>query len=479
MNGFKALGALLPHHRADISEEGVYTRGDIHRTMLKTALTMLPATLAMSGYNIADSYFVGQLQDAGAMAAMSNTGPIVMLVGCIFMGVGTGIMANLSHALGRKDAVGARHLVSAGLLLAVLVSLVLCVGGLLGGSHLFRWMGAQGETLTKTQQYMNIWFIGCVTSVLSMEGNTLLITAGLPHLSSAMSMTAMIINAVLDPVMIFGWGPIPAMGIIGAAVATVASQAISAIVNLTLLHRCGLLSFAPIPLGEIVRLWRVIVRYAIPAALGNLLMPIGMYITQRLTYDLSHLVGYGDDLIAGIGMASRLEMVAFVFPMSLGRALMPMIGQNYGARLYSRVRSCFYFSTAVAQGILLVTAVILCLGFRHLAPWLAPGQPRVQEVMTLFMTIVPFGFGCTESMRFAGFALTGCGHPRMDAILKSLRVLALQLPLSWLALQMESINMVMVARLLTDIGSFTIAFLLALRCVRSLPQDGDEIKESA
>ena len=204
-------------------------------------------------------------------------------------------------------------------------------------------------------------------------------------------------------------------------------------------------------------------------------MPIGMYVTTRFTYDLSKIRGYGDDLVAGIGMASRLEMVAFVFPMSLGRTLMPMIGQNYGAKLYSRVKKCFYFSTAFAQAFLMLMALVFCFGFRYVAPLLAPGQPRVQEVMILFMHIVPFGFGCIEAMRFSGFTLMGCGHPRTDAVLKILRVAVLQVPLTGLALYLESINMIMFARLLTDVFSFIIAFSLALHCVRKLPEDGMEI----
>lgn len=456
-------------------QAGVYTRGSIEGTMLKTALTMLPATLALSGYNIADSYFVGQLKDAGSLAAMANTGPIVMFVCCIFMGVGTGIMANLAHALGRQDALQSRRLVSAGLIFASLCAIVLCIIGLCGGNWLFGLMGVEGETLVKTRQYMDIWFIGCITSVLSMEGNTLLITAGLPKLSSLMSIIALGVNVILDPILIFGLCGFPAMGIYGAAIATVASQAVSATVNMVVLYRQGLLSFERIPFGELLRLWRIIIRYAIPATLGMLLMPIAMYITQRLTYDLSKQLKMGDDLIAGIGMATKLELVAFVFPMALGRTLMPMIGQNYGARLYSRVKKCFYFSSLFAHSFLMFMAVLLFFFFRYFAPMLAPGQERVQDVMIMFMSIVPFGFGCIEGTRFAGFTLTGCGHPRSDAILKVVRVLAFQLPFAYLALVLQSIPMIMVGRLLSDVLGYALAFWLAWRCVKRLPADGVEI----
>ncbi|MBO7532967.1 MAG: hypothetical protein J6T46_03185, partial [Victivallales bacterium] len=83
--------------------EATYTHGSIGWTMFRTAIEMLPATLAMQGYNMADTFFVGQLHDEKPLAAMGFTFPVVMLINGVFFGLGTGVMTTLAHALGRQD----------------------------------------------------------------------------------------------------------------------------------------------------------------------------------------------------------------------------------------------------------------------------------------------------------------------------------------------------------------------------------------
>ena len=108
-----------------------YTQGSIAATMLKTAVAMLASTLAMSGYNIVDTYFVGHIPgDEGPLAAMGFTFPVVMFIGCIFHGFGTGCMATMAHAVGQKDMKGAAQLVTSGLITLVFMSLFLAILGI-------------------------------------------------------------------------------------------------------------------------------------------------------------------------------------------------------------------------------------------------------------------------------------------------------------------------------------------------------------
>ena len=439
-----------------------YTRGNIGKTMLKAAFAMLPATLAMSGYNITDTYFIGQLGSAIPLAAMGYTFPVVMLVGCIFHGLGTGTMANLAHALGRNDSRQATALVSSGILLVALVAIVLAGLGILGADQIFIRLGAKGETLFQAQTYMNVWFAGSITAAISNEGNKILIAAGAPRVSSTMMVLGMLINALLDPLFIFGWGTIPAMGIKGAAIATVASQALSACVILVILQHRGLLSFHSATWSGTARCWRMISKYGIPAILGMLLMPLANFVITKITAE------FGDVAVAGVSAASRLEMVAFVFPMALGTTLMPMIAQNYGAGLYQRVRDCLRFSMTFAFLFLFPMGLIFAIFAPNLVVFFTP-EESVQKIMIAFMRIIPFGFCMVECMRFAGFALSACGHPQADAWLKALRILGMQIPFSLLALYFQSLNGVFWARLLSDILGAIITMAFAWQMLRQLP----------
>jgi putative MATE family efflux protein len=449
-----------------------YTRGSVGLIMLRTACAMLAGTLAMSGYNIADTFFVGQLGGEAPLAAMGFTFPVVMFVSCIFHGFGGGIMATMAHALGRNDGKQAALLVSSGMLLVSIIAISLALFGVLSANWLFAALGAEGETLEQVRRYMDVWYWGCFTAGLSMEGNKALIAAGKPKSASAMTILGMLVNVALDPLFIFGLGPLPAMGIRGAAIATVISQMVSAGAIIIILRRAELLHFRRIAPSVLFRAWRAIIRYAIPGILGMLLFPIGNAVTTRIT------ASFGDVAVAAVSAASRLEMVAFVFPMAVGITLMPMIAQNYGAKLYSRVRQCLRFAIATAVFFLIIMGLVFVIFAPKIVVYFTP-EESVQQIMIVYLRIVPYGFFMIEIFRFAGFAFTGCGRPNTDAWLKAMRIVALHIPLSLLAMFLGSLPGLFWARLASDVIAGSIAVTLAWRFVHRLPADGEEIKPQA
>ena len=351
----------------------------------------------------------------------------------------------------------------------------------------------ENHTLELVKQYMNIWFMGCITCGLNMEGNKWLIGAGHPRLSSAMTVMGMLINTVLDPLMIFGgeachahmlahsWSGlhgaidllmpmvhwIKASGIAGAALATVLSQVVASAVIIVILRRTRLLSLRPLPFREGREAAATIVRYAIPAVLGMLLFPISNYVTTWITGK------FGDAAVAGMSAAQKLEGVAFVFPMAFGTTLMPIIAQNYGARLYSRVRTAFKFAVSVAFGFLSVAAVLLFF-FGHLIVPFITKEHSVQVVMIQYMRIIPFGFAMLEITRFGGFTLVGCGHPMMDTALKTVRIAGIMIPLYMVVYFTRWMPGIYYARLLTDISGGLLLFSAAWIMIHRLPEDGLE-----
>lgn len=445
--------------------KAVYTTGSIGKTMLKTAFSMLAGTLAMSGYNIADTYFVGQLGRI-PLAAMGFTFPVIMLIGCVFRGLGVGVMTTAAQALGSGNNTKAAKLITSGLLLIFAVSVFFAVAGINCIESTFSVFGANDEVMPDIRAYMTVWYLGCCTASLGMAGNDLLIAAGDSKIASAMMMGGMIVNVVLDPLFIMGCGPVPAMGIRGAAIATVASQFISALVVLAVLaRRHGLILFSGMPFQILKTTWTVIVRYAVPSTIGMLMMPIGSAIVTKVT------ACFGITAVAASAAAGRLEMVAFVFPMALGIALLPMIGQNYGARLYSRINQCRRFAMRFAFLFLAVMGVIYIIAAPQLVRLFSP-DPEVRKLMVLYMRIIPFGFGMIEIHRYATFFFTGCAQPAVSAWLNALRILVLMIPLSLFALWLDSLPMLFAARMLADVLAGGIGCWMAHRMTRSLPEDG-------
>ncbi len=443
-------------------KEAVYTRGSIGGTMLKTGFAMLAATLAMSGYNIVDTYFIGRLPGAIPLAAMGFSFPVVMLTGCIFRGLAIGVMSTSAQALGAKKHDKAVKLIGSGLLLITFFSIALGIVGMMTKQYIFEAFGASGEALELVQQYMNIWFFGCLTASLSMAGNDLLIACGASKTASAMMMAGLVLNTILDPLFIFGWGIVPAMGIRGAALATILAQCASTVAVLYLLYkRYGLLEFKPIPYRTIRGAWGTMVRYAFPATLGMLMMPLGAAVITRIT------AAFGDTAVAATAAAGRLEMVAFVFPMALGMSLMPMVSQNFGAKLYQRIRDCHRFAMTFALFYLLFMAVVYALFARYLTP-LFSTDPEVQKIMTHCMRIIPWGFAAIEIHRYSGFFYTGCGRPAASAWLNALRILGFMIPFSLIALCFHSLTGLFVARLLADVLAGIVGYFVSRRLVESL-----------
>jgi len=445
--------------------EAVYTKGSIQGTMLKTAFAMLAGTVAMSGYNIVDTYFVGRL-GTEPLAAMGFTFPVIMLVGCVFRGLGIGVMSTAAQALGRGHKPKAQVLVTNGIWLTAGVSILMAALGILTQRWIFgSVMGAKGEVLELVNGYMTIWFAGAFTSSLGMTGNDLLISAGDSRTASTMMVLGLVLNTILDPLLI---DPRFAdMGIRGAALATVAAQFASAVAVLAILCvKQKLLRLTMYQWKMVRSAWALVVRFAVPATIGMLLMPIGSAVITAITAE------FGDEAVAATAASGRLEMLAFVFPMALGISLLPMIGQNYGARLYSRIRTCHRFSMWFAFIFLESMAVIYFLTRRYTVVWFSH-EENVQQIMMISLAIIPWGFGMVEIHRFSGFFYTGCGRPTTAAWLNALRIVGLMIPFSFIALWLRSLEGLFLARFAADTIAGVIGWVLSGRMVDHLPADGE------
>jgi putative MATE family efflux protein len=476
----KCYAALI---RGRKGENKTYTKGPIGATMLRTALVMLPGTLAISGYNLVDAYFVGRLDGDAPMAAIGLTAPLVMICGCFFHGLSAGVMTTTAQSLGGNRRWRAEQLVSTGLFLITLVSLSFAIIGPLVTRAVYgSVMHASPEATHLATRYMDIWFWACVSSALGMSGNNLLVTANDSKMASATMVLGLASNAFLDPLFMFrkeicgfplGFG----LGVTGAAWATVTAQIIGTTPVLCILwKKHHLIRFRAIRFVKLASLWKRIISFAIPACLGSLMLPIGQFI---MTWITSH---FGDVVIGAVTAAQRVQVIAFFFPMSLGVSLMPMIGQNYGARLYSRINGCRRFAMRFAFFYLVTMSVIFFLFAPEIAgKFLAdPDKVEMRAVMAFALRILPWGFAFLEAHRYSGFFFTGCGRPMAAAMLNAMRILGFLAPLSLLVLlyfrltgnEDTALTLLLVSQMAADVFAGTIAIILARRLTRRFPSDG-------
>ena len=270
-----------------------------------------------------------------------------------------------------------------------------------------------------------------------------------------------LINVVLDYVMIFGYLGFPAMGIQGAALATVISQTIVLFVAIYIVHyKHRLIRRISFRFKRISIAWYRILRMGIPSVLSTILTPISAGVVTRI------VSGYGDPAVAACGVASRIEMFAFMIPMTVGMSMVPFVAQNFGAKRFDRIRIARKGTMIFALIFGLAAAGVFFFVIKHLAT-VFTSDTEVEKVLISYICITCFGYGFLEVHRYSGFCMTGIHEPVTSALLNIVRVFILLVPLSLLGSVTIGLSGVFYGRLLTDILSGIIGIIWSGRVLKS------------
>ena len=443
-------------------ETPVLVQKSVPRALFSMAFPMLAGTFAMNAYGLTDAWFVAQLGTL-PLAAMGYIFPVVMLLTCVARGVGAGVTVLVANSVGRSDHSDAARVLTHGVVLTVLMSILMSIGGYLLLEPLFLKLGADQKLMPLIRGFMVIWYIGAVSMSLPMLGSGVLISVGDSKAASLFMIVGTLLNLVLNPIMIFGYFGWPAMGIRGSAMATVVAQTISTVWLMDLFWRKHrLFAWSTKGLG---RSARRITRFAVPSILSLILMPISASIITKI------LSGFGHEAVAASGAAGRIEMFAFVVPMALGISLTPFVSQNFGAGCMDRVRQAQRVSTLFALGYGAFVTVAFFAGARWLAS-VFTDDPKVADTLVLYIRIISFGYGMMEVHRYCGFFLTGMYRPAEATVLNAVRVIVLLIPCSYIGAHYWGIAGLFGGRLLTDIVVGCIGLAWVAHAIRHVGAEG-------
>lgn len=425
---------------------GRLTTGPIRGHLISMTMPMVWGILSIVAFNLADTYFVGQLGTA-ELAAMSFTFPVTFFFVSIAIGLSAGASSVVARMIGEGDPERVRRHATDSLLLGVVAVLIFGTLGYLTIDPVFTAMGATQASLPFIRDYMEIWYLGMAFIVIPMIGNGVLRATGDSKFPSYVMMTAAGINIILDPILIFGLLGFPRLEIQGAALASVIANAGTLFAGLYVLHgRERLLTIRIGSAQMLARSWRRVMHVAVPAALTNTVTPAATAIITAL------VAAYGDAAVAGFGIAARTEALALIVMFAMSSIVGPIAGQNWGGGHYDRVRELLshVFRFSMAYG--LSVAALLAIA----APFIASlfhEDPAVQEVTVLYLWVVPV------SLAFYGFQFNvsaifnGLGMPAYGLSLSILRMLLLYVPLAWILGQNFGLN-----------GIFAAAFIANLLC---------------
>ncbi len=402
---------------------GRLLQGEVTASLREMSLPMVVGLVAMIFVNLIDTYWVSRL-GTEALAAMTFTFPVSSIVINIALGLMIGTSVAVARAIGAGKEAEARHLTTHAAVLAILVVAVVSGLGLAVQKPLFRAMGAEGLLLDNVVAYMTPWFVGVAFLVVPMIANGALRASGDARTPSRIMVAAAALNAVLDPLLIFGWGPVPAMGIRGAAIATVLARFVTmVVVFVVLLRTTNLLGFSGTILARMGRSWVTVGRVAVPAMVTNAVGPFAVGILTTM------IAAHGPAALAAWGIGARVDAVVMLIPNALSSALSPFVGQNWGAHLRARVADAVRTSLWFAVGWGAALAALLLL----VAPWVASvfsADPAVQAEIATYLRIVPIGYAFVGAVSMCSSTFNAVDRATRSTVLSVLRSLGFAVPLA-------------------------------------------------
>lgn len=330
----------------------IFETSSIRKAVFQNALPAMAAMLMVLIYNLADTFFIGQTHDALQVAAVSLATPVFLL----FMAVGTifgiGGTSVISRAMGEGRTDYAKKVSSFCMWSCVAVGLIMSAFFLIFMDQILRLVGASSDTWGYAKAYLIIvsfsgpfvLIANCYSNIIRAEGQSGKAMMG--------QLLGNLLNVVLDPIMILGFG----WNITGAAIATVIGNVVGAGYYIVyFLHGKSLLSISPKDFTVKENVASGVLTIGIPAALGSLLMSVSSIIMN------SQMAKYGDMALAGVGVAMKVTMMTSMVCIGLGQGIQPLLGYCVGAKKWDRYQGVFRFSMIFAFALSAVLTVICYL----------------------------------------------------------------------------------------------------------------------
>jgi putative MATE family efflux protein len=417
------------------------TQDPVSKSLFRLTAPMMlgvSSTILVSMLEIA---FIGQLGTV-QLAAITFTFPLVMIITSIALGLGIGTSSVIARVIGSGAGEDARRLGTHSLILVGAVTCMLSLVGWLSIDPVFAALGATPEVLVEIHRYLDIYYPGVVLMTLTMVASNIMRANGNANIPGMVMTFGALANLMLDPILIFGWFGVPRMELAGAAVAMVISRAGTAAVLIYYVAR-----------GNMVltqKLWpaffsscRRILHVGLPAIATQLIGPISAAIATRL------LAGHGESVVAGYGVATRIEAVAVMLLFALSGSIGPFVGQNWGANRPERVaeglRVSYQF--CIAWGIIAALPMIFFGG--TIVSWI-DDTGSVMATAAFYLAVVPWSYGLWGILMINSASFNALGKPIPSTILSFTRMFILYIPMALVLNQLMGYEGIFIATAISN-----------------------------
>ncbi len=401
----------------------LFERTPVPGAVVSMAIPTVASSLVMVLYSLADTYFVGMLNDPVATAAVTLASPVLLAFNALNNLFGIGCSSLMSRSLGSRDYDTVRRTSAIGFYCALVCSLLFSAGCTAFKSSLLTVLGASDETWAATSDYM-LWTVTCgaAPAILNVVLANMVRSEGAAMNASIGTMSGCLLNILLDPVFILPWGL--GMGAAGAGLATLLANCAACLYFLLLLFaRRGrtFVSISPRDFRWDRRIFCQICNVGIPAAVQNLLNVTGMTVLNNFT------AAFGADAVSAMGISHKIAMVPMYVAMGVSQGVMPLVSYNFASGGYRRMKQVVLFAGGVSLALMLLGTTVCCV--------------EGGDIIRLFMeneSVVAYGGAFLTGMALAmpflclDFLAVGvfqaCGMGRNALIFAILRKLVLEIP---------------------------------------------------
>ncbi len=398
--------------------------GPVGSVLYKLTLPMVIGIIAVFFFNLVDTFFIALL-GTQSLAAVSFTMPIAMIVMNLAIGLGIASSALIARATGARNHPLAQQYVAASLLLTLVLAIVMLIFGLLFNDDVFILLGAGEELLPLIWQYMQFWWPGVVVMMLMIVINSNMRAVGNTKLPSMMMLGSAVLNAILDPILIFGIGPIEGMGVAGAALASTLCWLAVVLVMIYSLAKIDLLHWGELTFKALLNIWQRLMSLGIPAIITNVLVPVAS------GFLLVMIAPMGEQTVAAFGVGARIEPFAIVAILALTSTIPVFVGQNFAAGQHDRI----WQALSIAVRFILLWQIVVWLILWAVSPFLATifsqDQVVIDQIVNYLM-IMPVGYAGMGIVLCANSALNALQKTSISMLLNLVRLSIFYVPLAWL-----------------------------------------------
>jgi putative MATE family efflux protein len=401
------------------------TQGDVGRRLFALTAPMMLAVSSSIVVQMIEIGFIGQL-GTDQLAAVTFTFPVSMMLTSIALGISIGTSSVIARRVGSGDWQGVKRLATHGMLLVAMLLSLLAAIGIVTIEPVFAALGASPSVIAHIESYLLIYYPGTVLFTLTMVAGSVMRATGDARVPGLIMTAGAALNLALDPILIFGWFGVPRLELAGAAAAMVVSRLVmTGVLFYFVVVRMDLLAAPRHWRDGALNSARDILHVGLPAIATQLIGPVSGAIITKL------LAAHGHEVVAGFGVAGRIEAVAVMLLFALSGSIGPFVGQNWGAGAGVRVQQ----GMRVAYGFCLVWGAIACL-----ALWLGAGtliplvdsNPEVVTVATRYLLVVPVSYGLWGVLMMSSAAFNSLGKPIPSTIMAATRMFVIYVPLAML-----------------------------------------------